>query len=112
MKEKYFVIEKNLSNDKSSLRSEKHHMNDKMQIAIEKIVQRQQREVDDLMGVMNQKQERLNAYYKERMSEKRVSRDKLSDIKEDVSKFKLSKESIWDKVTLSTSATLQNGWED
>lgn len=87
-------------------------MNEKMQIAIEKIVQRQQREVDDLIGVMNQKQDRLNAYYKERMSEKRVNRDKLSDLKEDISKFKLSKESIWDKVTLSTSANIKNSWED
>jgi len=87
-------------------------MNEKMQIAIEKIVQRQQREVDDLMGVMNQKQERLTAYYKDRISEKRVNRDKLCDLKEDISKFKLSKESIWDKVTLSTSASIKNGWED
>ena len=61
---------------------------------------------------MTQKQERLNAYYKDRISDKRVNRDKLTDLKEDISKFKLSKESIWDKVTLSTSANIKNGWED
>ena len=45
-----------------------------MQISIEKIVQRQQRELEDINSVMMQKQERLNAYYKDRVNEKRLNR--------------------------------------
>ena len=59
-----------------------------------------------------QKQERLNAYYKDRVNDKRINRDKLAEIKEDIAKFKLSKEAIWDKVALSTSASLKNNWEE
>jgi len=43
VKEKYFGIDRSLTTDKSSIRAEKYHTNEKMQIAIEKIVQRQQR---------------------------------------------------------------------
>ena len=82
-----------------------------MQLAIEKIVQRQQREVDDLTTVMMQKYDRLNAYYKERVSEKRNNKNKLADIKEDIAKFKLSKEAIWDKVSLATSTSTKSRWD-
>jgi hypothetical protein len=61
---------------------------------------------------MKQKYDRLTAYLKERVSEKRVNREKLADIKEDIAKFKLSKESIWDKVTLATTSSTKNSWED
>jgi DNA polymerase II small subunit/DNA polymerase delta subunit B len=83
-----------------------------MQIAMEKTVQRQQREVEDLTAVMKQKYDRLTAYLKERVNEKRVNREKLADLKEDIAKFKLSKESIWDKVTLATTSSTKNSWED
>lgn len=61
---------------------------------------------------MAQKYERLNAYLKDRINEKRINRDKVAEIKEDIVKFKLSKESIWDKVTLSTVSSAKNGWEE
>lgn len=40
---------------------------------------------------MSQKYERLQNYLKDRLNDKRVSRDKLTDIKEDILKFKLNK---------------------
>ncbi len=61
---------------------------------------------------MSQKYERLNAYLKDRISEKRVNREKVAQIKEDIIKFKLSKESVWDKATLSTVASKKNVWEE
>lgn len=61
---------------------------------------------------MAQKYDRLKAYLKDRISEKRVNREKIAEIKEDIVKFRLSKESIWDKVTLSTVSTAKNGWEE
>jgi hypothetical protein len=94
------------------MRAEKYHTNEKKQLEIEKIVQRQQRELDDLSSVMAQKFERLNAYYKERVNEKRANREKVAEIKEDCTKFKLGKESIWDKVTLATTSSTKNGWEE
>ena len=61
---------------------------------------------------MKQKYERLTAYLKERVNEKRINREKVAQLKEDIAKFKLSKESIWDKVTLATTTAGKNGWEE
>ena len=36
--------------------------------------------------------------------------NKLADIKEDIIKFKLSKESAWDKATLNSSVANKNIW--
>lgn len=43
VKETFFGVDKSLNNDKSSIRAEKYTVSNKMQIAMEKIVQRQQR---------------------------------------------------------------------
>lgn len=53
---------------------------------------------------MNQKYERLGAYLKDRVNDKRNNRAKLAEIREDIIKFKLSKESIWDKISLATTS--------
>jgi hypothetical protein len=36
----------------------------------------------------------------------------VSEIKEDIIKFKMSKESIWDKLTLSSATAHKNTWEE
>jgi hypothetical protein len=40
---------------------------------------------------MNQKYDRLQSYLKDKLNDKRINRNKLADIKEDIIKFKLSK---------------------
>lgn len=75
-------------------------------------MQRHQKELEDLNAVMSQKYERLQSYLKDRLNDKRISRDKLTDIKEDIIKFKLSRESIWDRTALSTAAANKNAWEE
>lgn len=112
VKEKFFGIEKSLTTDKSSIRAEKYSVNAKIQLAMEKIVQRQQRELEDLNSVMAQKHERLSAYLKDRTNDKRSNRQKLSEIKEDIVKFKLSKESVWDKASISTATAHKKAWEE
>jgi hypothetical protein len=44
---------------------------------MEKYTQRNQRELDEIDLVMGQKMDRLNAFLKERLHEKRVNREKL-----------------------------------
>lgn len=66
--------------------------------------------MEDLNIVMNQKYERLQSYLKDKLNDKRINRNKLADIKEDVIKFKLSKESAWDKATLNSSVANKNIW--
>lgn len=61
---------------------------------------------------MSHKYERLQNYLKDRLNDKRISRDKLVDIKEDIIKFKMSKESIWDRTTATTVSANKNAWED
>lgn len=61
---------------------------------------------------MAQKHERLQAYLKDRLTDKRASREKLSEIKEDIIRFKLSREGVWDRVVLGTAAVHRNAWED
>jgi hypothetical protein len=54
----------------------------------------------------------LQGYFKDRLNDKRQNREKLTDIKEDVIKFKLSKEAIWDKVSLSAVLAQKNAREE
>lgn len=77
---------------------------------MEKTIQRHQKELEDLNSVMSQKYERLQNYLKDRLSDKRISRDKLVDIKEDIIKFKLGKESVWDRTALNTAAANRGAW--
>ena len=58
---------------------------------MERYTQKYQRELEELELVMNQKLDRLNIFLKERLHEKRSNRDKLSDIKEDILKYKMNK---------------------
>lgn len=60
---------------------------------------------------MSQKHERLQAYLKDRLGDKRASRDKLAEIKEDIIKFRLSKEQGWDRA-LNTVNAHRNAWEE
>jgi hypothetical protein len=60
---------------------------------------------------MAQKHERLQNYLRDRLADKRASRDKLSEIKEDIIRFKLSKEAIWDRAALNASSSHAH-WED
>jgi len=60
---------------------------------------------------MTQKHERLQNYLRDRLADKRASRDKLSEIKEDIIRFKLSKEAIWDRTVLNASSGHAH-WED
>lgn len=101
-KERAMGVEVGLNEEMSSLRTQKYHQGAKVQVMMEKVAQRQQREVDDLGSVMEQKHQRLQAYLQERLSDKRASRQKLVDTREDTLRFKLGKESLWDK--LSTGA--------
>ena len=48
---------------------------------MEKVAQKQQREVRDLASVMEQKHQRLQAYLQERLGDKRVNRQKLVEIR-------------------------------
>lgn len=66
--------------------------------------------MEDLNIVMNQKYDRLQCYLKDKLNDKRINRNKLADIKEDIIKFKLSKESAWDKATLNSSVANKNIW--
>jgi hypothetical protein len=68
--------------------------------------------MEDLNTVMNQKYDRLQNYLKDKLNDKRINRNKLADIKEDIIKFKLSKESAWDKATLNSSIANKNVWEE
>lgn len=66
--------------------------------------------------VMNQKLDRLNIYLKERLHEKRSNREKLTDLKEDIMKFKLSKEELWNKGASNMSSVVnaninKSAWE-
>lgn len=54
---------------------------------------------------MGQKLERLNAFYKERLHEKRIIREKLAELKEDIMKSKLNKEDITNKTISSQFST-------
>lgn len=67
--------------------------------------------MEDLNTVMNQKYDRLQSYLKDKLNDKRINRNKLADIKEDIIKFKLSKESSWDKAILNSSIANKNVWE-
>lgn len=58
---------------------------------------------------MSQKFERLQIYLRDRLSDKRKSRDKLAEINEDILKFKLNKQSVWDKVSITGH---KGSWED
>lgn len=68
--------------------------------------------MEDLNTVMSQKYDRLQNYLKDKLNDKRINRNKLADIKEDIIKFKLSKESAWDKATLNSSIANKNVWEE
>lgn len=66
---------------------------------------------------MNQKLDRLNSYLKERLHEKRSNRDKLVDLKEDIMKFKINKEEVWNKgashMSSVVNANINKGaWEE
>jgi hypothetical protein len=61
---------------------------------------------------MAQKHERLQNYLRDRLGDKRNSRDKLAEIREDIIKFRLSREAIWDRTALTTAAVNRNAWED
>lgn len=76
---------------------------------MEKYTQKYQREMEELELVMNQKLDRLNIFLKERLHEKRSNRDKLSDIKEDILKYKMNKEEVWNKVG-TNSGTMKTSW--
>jgi uncharacterized protein YydD (DUF2326 family) len=54
---------------------------------------------------MGQKLERLNAFYKERLHEKRIINEKLAELKEDIMKSKLNKEDITNKTISSQFST-------
>ena len=47
--------------------------------------------MEELELLMSQKLDRLNIFLKERLHEKRTNRDKLSEIKEDILKYKMNK---------------------
>lgn len=59
---------------------------------------------------MSTKYDRLQTYLKDKINDKRLSREKLTEIKEDILKFKISKEAIWDKTTLATVSNHKNSW--
>ncbi len=109
-KEQFFGVDKNLNGERSAFRAEKYQISLQTQNMMEKTVQRHQKELEDLNAVMSQKYERLQNYLKDRLNDKRISRDKLTDIKEDIIKFKLSRESVWDRTALSTAAANKNAW--
>jgi hypothetical protein len=104
-------VDKNLNGEKSALRGEKYQISLQTQAMMEKSILRHQKELEDLNSVMSQKYERLQNYLKERLNDKRVSRDKLVDIKEDIIKFKLNKEAFWDRAALNSSVN-KNAWEE
>lgn len=112
VKEKFFGLDKTLNGEKSAIRAEKYNLNLKMQTMMEKTVQIHQRQMEDLNAVMAEKYQRLQAYFKDRLNDKRQNREKLTEIKEDIIKFKLSKEAIWDKVSLSTVLAQKNAREE
>jgi hypothetical protein len=60
---------------------------------------------------MAQKHERLQNYLRDRLTDKRASRDKLAEIREDIIRFKLSREAVWDRAAL-TAASSRGQWED
>lgn len=59
------------------VRNQKYKINESIQNVMEKYTQRNQRELDEIDLVMGQKMDRLNAFLKERLHEKRVNREKL-----------------------------------
>ena len=74
-------LEAGLSEDMSNLRNQKYHQSAKLQVMMEKVAQRQQRELEDLQSLMEQKHARLKAYLSERLGEKRTSRQKLVELR-------------------------------
>lgn len=48
---------------------------------------------------MSDKMLKLEGYYRERVAKKRSNRDKLIELKEDIMKLQMAKESAWDRVT-------------
>ena len=83
-KEGFFGVDKNLNGERSAFRAEKYQISLQTQNMMEKTVQRHQKELEDLNAVMSQKYERLQNYLKDRLNDKRISRDKLTDIKEEL----------------------------
>lgn len=61
---------------------------------------------------MQGKMDKLNQYLKDMLTSKRLNRQKLSDIREDIISFKLSKESLWDRVTSQATTGNKSGWQD
>lgn len=66
---------------------------------------------------MGQKLDRLNSFLKERLNEKRSNRDKLADLKEDIMKFKLNKEEIWNKGAINMTSVVnaninKSAWDE
>lgn len=84
-------MDRSLNGEKGALRAEKYQVGLQTQAMMEKAVIRQQKELEDLNAVMAQKYERLQNYLRDRLTDKRTSRDKLAEIKEDIIKFKLSR---------------------
>lgn len=58
---------------------------------------------------MSQRLDRLQILLKERLHEKRANREKLTDIKEDMMRYKMNKEEIWNRLGTGTG-NIKSGW--
>lgn len=105
-------VDRSFNGEKTAFRNEKYNQGIKIKGMMEKIINKQQRELEDMDTVMSQKMDRLQIFLKEMLADKRSNREKLSDIKEDIIKFKMAKEAIWDRVTLTATTGNRGTWED
>lgn len=60
---------------------------------------------------MSQRLDRLQILLKERLHEKRANREKLTDIKEDMMRYKMNKEDIWNRLGTGNAA-FKSGWTE
>lgn len=61
---------------------------------------------------MASKFDKLESMLRERMNSKRRNYEKLTELKEDILKFKMSKQLVWDKVTSSATTGKKSAYED
>jgi hypothetical protein len=77
-KERFFGVDRSLNGEKGALRAEKYQLGLQTQTLMEKTIVRQQKELEDLNEVMAQKHDRLQNYLRDRLADKRASRDKVA----------------------------------
>ena len=98
-KERFTGTDKGLGQQKSELRKDKYNLNLKIQAMSERVMQKNQREIEELEAVMEEKASKLEAYYRDRVNKKRANREKMVELREDIIKLELSKENAWDRIT-------------